>query len=201
MTTVNLRTRFLGSFGSSRMTDRGAQDGLASDAGTDSVSSPTREVRGIIKWFDQTKGYGFIAPDDGSPDVMLHSSCLRASGVGTPVEGAEITCEAVQRTKGLQAIKVLSLSGAASAQPLRERHEPTHEVSGPMRVLVVKWFSRAKGYGFLQEDGVGEDIFIHMETVRAGGFTELQPGQRLSGSATRGPKGLLATVIAPYRAH
>lgn len=163
-----------------------------------------REVRGVLKWFDQTKGYGFITPEDGSSDIMLHSSCLRSAGLAAPPDGTEITCEAVKRAKGLQAVRVLRISGSARSM-VAARHDghdgADDDQAGPMRPVTVKWFSRAKGYGFLQEDGHGEDIFIHMETVRAAGFTELETGQRVDASTVRGPKGLLAKAIAPHRAH
>ena len=177
-------------------------DATVSERRSEETLPGTREVRGVVKWFDQTKGYGFITPDDGSADVMLHSSCLRSSGHDTPEEGASIICEAVRRDKGLQAVKVLRIDGSINSPVSPTPSEGLdQELAGPMRVMTVKWFSRAKGYGFLSEDGVDEDIFIHMETVRAGGFAELTPGQRLDVSTIRGPKGLLAKAIAAHRAH
>ena len=67
------------------------------------------EVVGVIKWFDVSKGYGFIVPDSGMADVLLHVTCLRRDGYQTAYEGARIVCEALQRPKGLQAFRVLSM--------------------------------------------------------------------------------------------
>ncbi|MEM7739490.1 MAG: cold shock domain-containing protein [Pseudomonadota bacterium] len=166
----------------------------------DDTAQSVTEVTGTVKWFDQSKGYGFIKPDDGSSDVMLHSSCLRSSGLPAPDEGADIKCQAVRREKGLQAIRVLHLRSTDRPQ-LNSPSDRLSNHGAPLRTMTVKWFSRAKGYGFLQEDDSSEDIFIHMETVRAGGFNELIAGERVMAAASRGPKGLLATSVAPHRAH
>jgi len=131
---------------------------------------------------------------------MLHSSCLRSSGLPAPDEGADIKCQAVRREKGLQAIRILHLR-STERPSLSQPDEELTSRGAPLRTMTVKWFSRAKGYGFLQEDDSSEDIFVHMETVRAGGFSELTAGERVMAAASRGPKGLLATAVAPHRAH
>jgi CspA family cold shock protein len=169
-------------------------------AGEDETGGTPREVTGTVKWFDQTKGYGFIKPNDGSADVMVHSSCLRSSGVETPEEGDAITCEAVRRDKGFQATKILNVTCHAKPVPPSVTI-PTEIPEGSLTTVTVKWFSRAKGYGFLQEEGSNEDIFVHMETVRASGFSELETGQRVEVSMVRGPKGWMAKAIVPHRAH
>ena len=60
------------------------------------------EVLGTVKWFDPSKGYGFIAPDEDLPDVLLHVTCLRRAGFQTAYEGARAVCEVVRSPKGLQ---------------------------------------------------------------------------------------------------
>src|SRR4029077_19389838 len=60
------------------------------------------EVVGAIKWFDASKGYGFIVPDNGLADILLHVTCLRAGGYQTAYEGARVHCEVRRRATGMQ---------------------------------------------------------------------------------------------------
>ncbi len=73
----------------------------------DEASSHVIEVAGVIKWFDVAKGYGFIIPDNGMADVLLHVTCLRRDGYQTAYEGSRVVCEVVAGPKGLQAFRVL----------------------------------------------------------------------------------------------
>ena len=80
------------------------------DAGlVDETAANVVEISGAIKWFDVSKGFGFIVPDNGGADVLLHVTCLRRDGFQTAYEGARVVCEAVQRAKGMQAFRVLSM--------------------------------------------------------------------------------------------
>ncbi|ADM09740.1 cold shock protein [Parvularcula bermudensis HTCC2503] len=165
------------------------------------ANSDSREIRGFVKWFDQTKGYGFITDEAGGRDVLIHSSCLKQSGRATAPEGAIVTCEAIESEKGLQATRIINLEISelnTITRPPATRM-PLVEVAGDFEDVTVKWFSRAKGYGFLTATNANEDIFVHMEVVRAAGLSELQPGQRLRASYGRGTKGLLAAAIEPPR--
>lgn len=58
---------------------------------------------GQVKWFDETKGYGFITPSDGSKDVFVHFSAIKQSGFKTLKEGQSVTYEVEQGPKGPQA--------------------------------------------------------------------------------------------------
>ncbi len=61
---------------------------------------------GNVKWFNESKGFGFITPDEGNEDVFVHFSAIEGSGFKTLAEGAKVQFEVTQGQKGLQAVKV-----------------------------------------------------------------------------------------------
>jgi CspA family cold shock protein len=169
-------------------------DGLIGDAAS------VIEISGVIKWFDISKGFGFIVPDSGIDDVLLHVSCLRRDGFQTAYEGARITVEAQQRAKGLQAFRVLSMDESTAVHPAMMPVPRTHVVVTPTSGLeraIVKWFNRLRGFGFLTCGEGTPDIFVHMETLRRYGLAELQPGQTVLVRFGPGPKGMMASEIHP----
>jgi CspA family cold shock protein len=165
----------------------------------DGTAASVVEISGVIKWFDVSKGFGFIVPDNGMADVLVHVSCLRRDGYQTAHEGARVVCEAVQRAKGLQAFRILSMDDSTAVHPAQlpaRTHVTVTPTSGLERAM-VKWFNRLRGFGFLTRGEGTPDIFVHMETLRRYGFAELRPGQTVLVRYGPGPKGLMAAEVQP----
>jgi len=161
------------------------------------------EVAGRIKWFDVAKGYGFVVPDDGSADILLHVTILRRSGLQTAFEGARVVCEAQKRAKGMQVFRVIAMDESTAVHPSQSCAGRTHvqvAATSGYEIAIVKWFNRVKGFGFLTRGEGTEDIFLHMETVRRYGMTELKPGDSVLVRYGGGPKGLMATEVRPLEA-
>jgi len=158
------------------------------------------EVAGRVKWFDAVKGYGFVVPDNGGADVLIHVTILRRDGFSAIREGARIVAEAHRRERGLQVLKVVSVAepeaAYASALPPPRTRAQASSVGG-FEIVIVKWFNRARGFGFLTRGEGTEDVFIHMETLRRYGFVDPKPGDSMLARFGPGPKGLMAAEVRP----
>lgn len=161
---------------------------------------------GVVKWFDVTRGFGFVVADEGGlGDVLVHFTVLQEHGRRSLPEGARVECIAVRRQRGFQAREILSIDLTDAVEAPRARGGDRAdrlkmvEAAGPFEPVTVKWFNRLKGYGFLVRGSDSSDIFVHMETLRRAEIEEVEPGDALQARIIDGDKGPLAVAVESIR--
>ena len=163
-------------------------------------------LTGTVKWFDATRGFGFIVSDGAKGDILVHFSVLKEHDRRSLPEGALVECLVAEQERGLQARRVISIDLSKAVVPelgrnaaaRSDRIDPAAllDEAGAFEPVRVKWFNRLRGYGFLVREGDdSQDIFVHMETVRRGGLNDLIPEQPLRARIAVGRKGPLAVEV------
>lgn len=167
-------------------------------------SDGARQVHGLVKWFDPGKGFGFVVADAGGPDILLHANVLRNFGQGSVVDGSEVTILVQNTQRGLQAVEVIKIVPPAGAEtaPLRDMADFTAAdiAARPIEPARVKWFDKAKGFGFANVFGDSADIFIHVEVLRRSGLADLQSGEAVGLRIVDGERGRMAVEVVGWEA-
>src|SRR5271166_596708 len=163
-------------------------------------------VDAIVKWFKSDKGFGFVELSNGTGDAFLHIGALQAAGYETVPPGAKLKVNVSNGLKGAQVTRVLEVdtTGAVerapqprafgdSPRPARRAPDPSTAVSVSG---TVKWFDDNKGFGFVQSNDGGKDVFVHISILGPSGVQNLAEGQPVSMRVVDTPKGREALSIA-----
>lgn len=149
-------------------------------------SSPLQAgIEATVKWFNTSKGFGFVAPQDGSSDAFLHISVVQRAGLQSIAQGAVIVCDLEQGPKGPQVSHIDSV----------DQSDAVEDEGGSMVEGVVKFFSAEKGFGFVTPDSGGKDIFIGIGSLNRSGLQALESGQRVRLNTRMGKKGPMAEEV------
>ena len=152
------------------------------------------QTEAVVKWFNLTKGFGFVAPVDGTSDAFIHSSVVSRAGLRDVAEGTKLLVEISEGTKGRQVLSIVQVLGVgevsrpSAARPAAEG--PEVELTG-----TVKWFKPDKGFGFVTPDDGGRDVFVHRTVVLRAGAQSLESGQKLRMQVQTAAKGREASSI------
>jgi CspA family cold shock protein len=170
----------------------------------ESLNNETRRTEGVVKWFDPGRGFGFVVSEEGGPDILLHANVLRNFGQSSVADGTRVTILVQNTQRGVQAVEVLGIESIAGheAPGLEDFKALTPEElrAAPLRPARVKWFNKDKGFGFANVFGHGEDVFVHIEVLRASGLSDLQPGEAIAMRVIDGKRGQMAAEVSTWEA-
>lgn len=162
-----------------------------------------RTISCQVKWFDAKKGFGFLIPDQGGPDILLHANVLKNAGRGSIADGVRLEAVVAQAGERWQAIVVRAIhaeEGPTLPNLLQfENMDPEILRVLPYLPARVKWFDLAKGFGFANVFRSDEDVLIHLEVLRASGLGNLEAGEAVAIKVIDGERGRIAVNVAEWR--
>ncbi|ABL68971.1 MULTISPECIES: cold-shock protein [Paracoccus] len=161
-----------------------------------------RKIAGVVKWFDGSKGFGFLTDPDGGADILLHANVLRNFGQSSVAEGSHVIAIIQKTPRGMQAVEVLEITPPAS-EPMPAIADlcsatPEEIAQLPLLPARVKWFDKAKGFGFANIFADKADVFLHVEVLRHSGFADLAVGEAIALRVVDGRRGMMAAQILSW---
>jgi CspA family cold shock protein len=160
-------------------------------------------VEAVVKWFKSDKGFGFVELKNGAGDAFLHIGALQSAGFESVPPGAKLKVSVGNGLKGAQVTRVFEVdtAGAAERAPQRsfDSPRPTRRAPDPSTAVAlsgnVKWFDENKGFGFVQSNDGGKDVFVHISILAPSGVQRLAEGQAVNMRVVDTPKGREALSI------
>ena len=142
----------------------------------DQTASEIEALELSLKWFNGSKGFGFVVPEDESFDAFLHITTLQQAGVHSIGEGALLKCTLFDGPKGKQVKEVVEIidQGEVNLMPTPPGTDGTVSMGG-----IVKWYKPEKGFGFIIPDDGLKDVFIHKSLLDRLELEELEAGTRV----------------------
>lgn len=175
----------------------------------DMPQPPSNEpgIDAVVKWFKTDKGFGFVELGNGTGDAFLHIGAVQAAGHDSLPPGAKLKVNVANSAKGQQVSRVLEvdLSSASEQRPAprsysdgprpsrRQAPDPSTAVTVAGK---VKWFDETKGFGFVQSNDGGKDVFVHISILPASGVSRLVEGQPVTMQVVDTQKGREALSIS-----
>lgn len=133
--------------------------------------------KGVVKFFNTEKGFGFIQRDDGGEDVFVHISAVERAGLSALAEGQGLEFNLVDRG-GKTSAADLQIVGDVIAVEARAA-PPQRELTGEKATGTVKFFNGMKGFGFITRDDGQPDVFVHISAVERSGLSGINEGDKL----------------------
>ncbi|MDT9599440.1 cold-shock protein [Sphingosinicella rhizophila] len=144
------------------------------------------EGKGVVKFFNGQKGFGFIVRDDGGEDVFVHISAVEQAGLTGLAEGQPLEFTLVDRGGRISATDLKIEGEPLPVTDRAPRDRDDRDAGGPQRQLTgekaqgtVKFFNAMKGFGFISRDDGQPDAFVHISAVERAGMVSLNEGDRL----------------------
>jgi CspA family cold shock protein len=155
------------------------------------------ETEAVVKWFSLVKGFGFVAPADGSSDAFMHSSVVSRAGLREVQEGTKMLVQITESPKGRQVASIIEVLGVAEIPQTSNRPPPT----GPEVEMTgtVKWYKPDKGFGFVAPDDGDRDVFVHRSVLLRAGMQGMESGQRVRMKVQSAAKGREAVSVEAAR--
>ena len=158
-----------------------------------------KRVFGHVKWFDIDKGFGFLVLEDGGGDVLLHANVLKNFGRTSVSEDTKIEFEFLETDKGIQVSKIYNILNSEDIKNTNENDHFVNKINDfDLHPARVKWFNKSKGFGFANIFKSNDDIFLHIETLKRSGLSDLETGEAIVLTVTEGPRGKMADAILTW---